>query len=166
MSRVYSLGLLAAIAVAWLGAVIHASGRAPIGLVSIGMGLILGLAIHKIAVRELLPAASRVVIAAVLLSLVMVLMQHAWLYREYRRQWHDARENSPHVMLFRSEKFKADRPLPPGPYLAREASPHRIALWCADAALIMSSAAATVWIMQRRAKVDTDSQPQPPAPGP
>ena len=45
----YAAGLVAAIAVAWLAAMLHASGHAPVGLVSIGVGTALGVALGTIS---------------------------------------------------------------------------------------------------------------------
>jgi hypothetical protein len=144
MPRFYSLGLIAAIAVAWVGAMIHRSGHSPIGLISIVVGLGLGAALAAIAAK--LRSPRRPLLAgAIILALVTVIAQHIWLYLDFRRQWHEARISSPQVAMFRS-----DSPWSPSEYFAREATPKRVALWCADAALITTSAVATVWVMQRR----------------
>lgn len=161
MPRVYLLGFVAAIAIAWLSAVIHASGRAPLGLTSIAVGAVLGIVIANIAASQRLAGAPRTVLAALLLSIVTILAQHAWLYREYRRQWHDARTSSPHAMLFRSEEFQADKPLSPREYVKHEATSQSIGLWFFDGALICCSATATAYYMSKSIGKDSPSRPTP-----
>jgi hypothetical protein len=149
--------MLASIAVAWFGAVLHAAGRAPIGLISISLGVVLGALIGSIAAtghngrRGPVAVGRRVILAAVTLSVITILAQHAFLYLEFRRQWHEAREKSPHAALFRSEEFEDDAPLSPADYFRHEATPRRIALWCIDATLITLSAATTTWLLHRHA---------------
>ncbi len=145
MPRFYSLGLFAAIAVAWIGAMIHRLGHAPIGLVSVGVGLVLGASLAKIAARLRIAGSRRLLAGAMVLALVAVFVQHTWLYLDFRRQWHEARNNSPQVAMFRSES-----PWSPREYLAHEATPRQVTLWCVDAALITAAAVGTVWLLRRR----------------
>jgi len=82
----------------------------------------------------------------VLLAIVTVLAQHAWLYHSFRQQWHEARAKSPEVALFRAEA-----PWSPREYFARELTPYRAALWCLDAALItVTAAVATSFLNGKR----------------
>jgi ABC-type uncharacterized transport system permease subunit len=154
MPRFYSLGLVAAIAVAWVGAMIHRSGHAPVGLVSLVVGAGLGAALCTIAAMLRIAGSQRLIICTIVLALVTVIAQHTWLYLDFRRQWHEARSNSPQVAMFRSES-----PWSPAEYLAHEATPRRVALWCVDAALVTSAAVGTMWIIQHNKK-------QPSAPSP
>ena len=48
----YGAGAVAAIAIAWLAALVHASGHAPIGLVSLVVGIALGVVLAKIAATQ------------------------------------------------------------------------------------------------------------------
>jgi hypothetical protein len=165
MPRFYTLGLLSAVAIAWLAAAIHASGRAPIGLISVAVGAILGTAVIAIAVMlrsPQRPGLRRLILATIALSLITILAQHAWLYLEYRRQWHEARASSPHAALFRSQQFQSDAPVSPSEYFWREATPRRITLWCLDATIIVVSAAGTCIVLHNQLKMT--SNPQPPAP--
>lgn len=145
MPRFYSLGLVAAIAVAWAGAMIHRSGHAPVGLVSVGVGLVLGASLAKIAAMLRIAGPRRLIVATIVLALFAVAIQHTWLYVDFRRQWHEARNNSPQVAIFRSES-----PWSPLEYLAHEASPWQVTLWCVDAALITAAAVGTVWLLRHR----------------
>lgn len=154
MPRFYSLGLIAAIAVAWVGAMIHRSGHAPVGLVSLVIGAILGAILCAIAAMLRIAGSRQLIIATIVLALVAVITQHSWLYLDFRRQWQAARNNSPQVAMFRSES-----PWSPGEYLAREATPRRVTLWCVDAALVTAAAVGTMWTFQR-------NKNQSPAPSP
>jgi hypothetical protein len=156
MPRVYTFGMIAAVAIAWLAATIHRSNHAPVGLVSIGVGAALGASLASIAATLHIADRKSLIPAALVLALATIIAQHAWLYADFRRQWHDARENSPHVAMFRDEA-----PWSPREYIAREATPQRIALWCVDAALIVASACGTIWVIGNRARVNSAARPTP-----
>jgi hypothetical protein len=145
MPRFYSLGLLAAIAIAWIGALVHRSGNAPVGLVSVGIGIGLGAALSAIAAMLRIAGARRLLAGTIVLALVAVIAQHTWLYLDFRQQWQEARDNSPQMAMFRAES-----PWSPFEYLTREATPRRVALWCIDAALIAAASITTVCIMRGR----------------
>lgn len=150
----YAGGVVAAILVGWLAAWIHSHARAPVGITSMGVGMALGAALSAVAVKLRVVARPAVVGGAVVLALITVLAEHGWLYREFRRQWHEARGQSPHVAMFRDQSPWSARQ-----YFTHEASPRRIALWCVDVALITASAAGTVWWLRRRALGDSASRP-------
>jgi len=137
----------AALAIAWLAAMLHVSGHAPLGLVSLGVGAALGATISVIAASQRLAGQRRLILSTLLFALLTVLAQHAWLYLDFRRQWHEARAASPEVALFRPES-----PWSPAEYLARELTPGRAGLWALDAALIVAAAVAVVVMWQRRSK--------------
>jgi hypothetical protein len=147
----FAAGVIAAIAVAWLAAIVHVSGHAPVGLLSFGVGITLGATLHTIAASGHRPKGGRLagrrrlVVGTILLALLTVLAQHAWLYRDFRRQWHEARGKSPQVAMFRPET-----PWSPAEYFAREVTPTRVALWCMDAALILTGAVGTVLLVDRK----------------
>ena len=141
----YAAGLIAAIAVGWLAAAIHLTGRAPIGLLAIGVGAALGTILHTIATTQRVAGRTRLFVATILLALTTVLAQHAWLYHDFRQQWHQARIESADVAMFRPED-----PWSPREYFARELTPQRAALWCLDAAIITSATVVTVALLDRK----------------
>jgi hypothetical protein len=146
----YAAGLVVAVAIAWLAAVLHISGHAPIGLFSVGVGVVLGAMLSAIAASGHRPkggrlAGRRLLIGTIFLALFTVLAEHAWLYHDFRRQWHEARATSAEVAMFRSEA-----PWSPSEYFRRELTPQRAALWCLDAALIITAAVAIMLILERK----------------
>src|SRR3954470_19199070 len=96
-------GAIAACVVGWIAAQIHLTGRAPVGLVSAGAGALLGFALSWLAGAAGIHCKSRLVIGTLLLATLTVLAEHAWLYRDFRRQWVEAREQSTTVAMFRTE---------------------------------------------------------------
>ena len=89
--------------IAWLAALVHASGHAPIGLVSLAVGIGLGAILDRIAAAQRVAGRRRLIIGTILLAIVTVLAEHTWLYLDFRRQWHESREKSPQVAMFRPE---------------------------------------------------------------
>ena len=140
----YLLGSAAAVAVGWVAATINLSGRAPVGILPIGVGLALGTTLSVLAALMRVPAAKRLWAGAALLAILAVLAEHAWLYGDFRRQWHAARAKSPQVAMFRPES-----PWTPVEYLAHEFTPGRAVLWTVDAALMIAATAGTVSLGQR-----------------
>lgn len=134
-------GAIAAGIVGWIAAQVHLSGHAPVGLVSAGVGVMLGLALVWLAGVAGIHCNKRLIVGTLLLATVAVIAEHAWLYRDFRRQWQEAREKSTTVAMLRSET-------PPGPevYFEHEWNP---GLWIADAAIIIVSAAGTVVVARR-----------------
>jgi hypothetical protein len=137
----------AALAIAWLGAMLHVSEHAPLGLVSLGVGAALGAALNALAATLRVAGRRPSLLGTISHAILTVLAQHAWLYLDFRRQWHEARAASPEVALFRPES-----PWSPAEYLARELTPVRAALWGLDAALVVAAAIAVVIWWQRRSK--------------
>src|SRR5688572_11064668 len=135
MPRFLLLGCVVAVVVARVGAALHRSGNAPLAIFSIGVGIALGAILALVAATQRVESARRLLLATFVLALVAAVAQHAWLYADFRRQWHDARERSPQVAMFRSET-----PWSAGEYFAREATPQRVAIWIVDAALVAGSA--------------------------
>jgi hypothetical protein len=138
-------GSVAAISIAWIAAKLHAAFAAPVGSVSIAIGLFLGLALGALAVVTKAPRRRTLIIAAVLLSLLVVFAQHAWLYAQFRRQWREARARSPEIAMFRGEQ-----PWSPVEYFNRELMAGRAAVWCLDGALIVGTAVGIFAIMERK----------------
>jgi hypothetical protein len=156
MPRFLIFGLLIAIAVAWLAALFHRSGHAPVGLASVAVGVTLGVSLCILAAMLRIAGPRPLIPVIMVLAIVTILAQHAWLYANFQREWREVRESSPQVAMFRDES-----PWSPWEYIQREATPLRVTLWCADAALIMATTVATVWMMQRRALVNSASRPTP-----
>jgi ABC-type uncharacterized transport system permease subunit len=134
-------GAIAACIVGWFAAQIHLTGHAPVGLVSAGVGLLTGLMLSWLAGFAGVYCRWRLVVGTILLAGLAIVAEHAWLYRDFRRQWQEAREKSTTVAMFRSE-------MPPGPdvYFAHE---WNYALWISDAALIVVAAVGTVVVLRR-----------------
>ena len=142
--RWYVAGLIAAIAVGWLAAVVHRAGHAPIGILSLAVGIALGIILSRTAATLRVAGSPRLVVGVSLLALVTVLSQHAWLYHSFRQQWHQARTDSAAVAMFRLET-----PWSPSEYFLRELTPQRAALWCVDAAIITAATVGTVVLLHR-----------------
>src|SRR3954470_18473439 len=90
----YGASAVAAIVVGWVAAMIHASGHAPIGIVSILVGLVLGAALAGIAAVQHIRATRQLIIRTVVLAIITALVEHAWLYIDFRRQWHESRADA------------------------------------------------------------------------
>jgi hypothetical protein len=147
----YAGGMLAAVAIGWIAARLNVVGIAPVGLSSLCVGGVLGGTLTALAVSQsrrpgpaVLTGSPHVVIGTILLALVTILAEHAWLYRDFRRQWHAARANSPEVALFRPAA-----PWSPAEYFARELSADRAALWALDAVLVIAAAVIVVIVARR-----------------
>jgi hypothetical protein len=139
----YAAGAVAAIVVAWVAAIVHASGHAPLGLVSLVVGIALGGVLFALAATQRIASRRRLIVGTFLLAIVAVLGEHTWLYLDFRRQWQEARANSPQVAIFRSES-----PWSPREYFKNEATPGRTLLWCADALTLIASATATLSVLR------------------
>jgi hypothetical protein len=156
--RWYLGGFLAAAAIGWVAAKCHLVGWAPVGLISLAAGILLGLALTKWAALSGSVGTRQLVIGALLLGLAAVFFEHAWLYVDFRRQWRQARDADPQVALFRPEA-----PWSPREYFERELSPRRVALWSVDAAIVVGAAVATV-LLQRRGGPNTNDSSLPTTP--
>jgi hypothetical protein len=150
----YSAGAAAAIVIAWLASLIHASGHAPVGLISLAVGVALGVVLTKIATALRVAGTRRLVVGTVLLAILTVVAEHTWLYLDFRRQWRESREK-PQVAVFRPET-----PWSLSEFFRNEATPERATVWCIDAALIVAAAVTTVAWLNRVPTSD------PPAPSP
>ncbi len=151
--RWFVCGTVAAITVAWVAMLIHRSGKAPLGLVSIGIGVVLGLALGWIAAKLNIRQSRGMIIGTVALGFLTVAAQHAWLYREFRQQWHDSRQNSPQVAMFRAEE-----PWSPVDYLRHEMTSRQVALWCVDAALIVAAAVGSLLVIHKQEAGESEDE--------
>ena len=79
-----------------------------------------------------------------MLAIVAILAEHAWLYRDFRRQWHESRAKSPQLAMFRPETPWSARE-----YFAHEATPQQLILWSIDGAIITAATVATVTYANR-----------------
>jgi hypothetical protein len=140
----YTGGLVAAVAVGWVSAMLHVFDLAPVGIVSLGMGAFLGITLGTLAAASHITCYTRLIIGTVVMAIVTVLAEHAWLYCEFRRQWHEARASSAEAAMFRPET-----PWAPGEYFARELGAGRGPLWILDASLIALAAVAVLLIAPR-----------------
>jgi hypothetical protein len=129
------LGAVAAIVVGWLSAVIHASGHAPVGLTSFFVGALLGVVVGAIAGSFKLRRARTLAVGTIAFALITIIAEHAWLYRDYCRQWEEARTRS-----VAAATFPNATPPTITDWFKHEWSP---LLWLTDAALIAVTAAAT-----------------------
>ena len=141
----YVAGAVAAIAIGWLAAKLHVAGFAPIGLISLGIGIALGATLCSMAATQRVAGRRHLLLAMMLFAILTVLAEHAWLYKDFRRQWHEARTKSAEVALFRPET-----PWSPAVYFAHELTPGRAALWALDAVLITAAAVGVVIVWSRR----------------
>lgn len=137
----FGAGAVAAVAVAWIAARIHLSGQAPLGLTSLAIGALLGAALAYLAATLRVAGRATLLLGAALLAIVLIAAEHAWLYRDFRGQWREAREKSAAVAMFRDET-------PPSPqvYFSREFNGP---LWTFDALVIVGASVAVVFLWQR-----------------
>lgn len=154
----YVAGAVAAIAVGWLSSLVHASGHAPIGLVSLSVGVVLGAILAKLAANQRITGRRQLIIGAISIAILTILAEHTWLYLDFCRQWKTSREKSPQVAMFRPEN-------PPSPrdYFANEWSAKTAAIWISDAVIIIASTFATFWILTPATRVP-DPRPLTPDP--
>lgn len=142
----YAAGAAAAVVVGYVAAVLNRAGWAPVGIMSLGVGLVLGLILAALAAMTHSLGRRQLVAGTVVLALVTVAATHAWLYREFRADWRAARAGSPQLAMFRPEQ-----PWSPREYFAHEFSPGRAVLWCVDAVLVVAAAVGTVAVWHRQA---------------
>jgi ABC-type uncharacterized transport system permease subunit len=147
MWRWYVCGFVVAAAISWVVTLFHSAGFAPFGLISVSAGLALGAVLCALATTLRVADRSHLIIGTLILAVVTALAQHAWLYRDFRRQWQEARASSAELAMFRPES-----PWSPAEYLAHELTPGRAAFWTLDAALVVAAAVSVVVWWHRRPK--------------
>lgn len=134
----YALGALAAIAVGLLAAILNLAGYSPVVLLPVGVGIALGAMLAGLAAATGVSCRKRLLVGAAALAIVAILAEHSWLYRDFRRQWHEARAKSPQLAMFRPEA-----PWSPTEYFSHEATSQQLLLWTIDSALITIATVAT-----------------------
>ena len=149
----YGAGAVAAIAIAWLAALVHASGHAPIGLISLVVGVALGAVLGKIAATQRVAGRKRLIIGTILLAIRRRLGRAHLALPRFPPTMARGAEKSPQVAIFRPES-----PWSPREFFLNEATPQRTAVWCIDALVIIASAVGTVVVLSR--------SPSPPASNP
>jgi hypothetical protein len=140
----YGAGAVAAIVIAWLASLIHVSGHAPVGLVSVAVGISLGAALTGIAASLRLAGFRRLLVGAAILAILTVVAEHTWLYLDFRRQWQAERAKSAAVAMFRPES-----PPLPAEYFSQEGTPRQLTFWCLDAAIITLGSVGTLFVLRR-----------------
>jgi hypothetical protein len=140
-----AFGGVAAVALGWIAAKLNIAGFAPVGLLPVAIGIALGAVVHWLARAAGATRTKWLILTSVVLAILTVLAEHAWLYRDFCRQWRESRASHAQVAMFRSEA-----PWSPLEYFANEATPSRVALWCVDAALVVAGSVATVSLRRRR----------------
>lgn len=134
-------GVFAAVAVGWLAARIHASGHAPVGLVSLGVGIVLGVVLLRLAALLRIAGTHKLPLFAGFIAILAVLSEHAWLYQDFRGQWRESRAKSAAVAMFRAES-----PPTPREYFEHQWQP---ILWLTDAGLIVTATVGTAYMGRR-----------------
>ncbi len=142
----YVAGAVAAVTVGYVAAAVNGAGWAPVGLASLGVGVVLGLALAALAAVTRTYGRRQLVVGAAVLALTTVVATHIWLYRGFCDNWHAVRDQSPQLAMFRPET-----PWTPSEYLAHELSAGRATLWAVDAVLVVAAAVGTVAVWRRHA---------------
>lgn len=138
-------GAFVAVAVGWIAARLNVAGISPVGLLPMAIGVSVGSAVFWLSMKCGISSGARLLVAAGLFAFLTVLAEHAWLYRDFCRQWREARASQPQVAMFRPEA-----PWSPAEYFKQEATSKRLALWCIDAFVLVLSAVVTVFVWRRR----------------
>jgi hypothetical protein len=110
-----------AIFLGWLAAKLNSAGVAPVGLLPLAIGIMLGAMVAWLTAAAGNNRPTRLILATIVLAILAVLAEHAWLYHDFCRQWREARANQAQIAMFRSES-----PWSPAEYIAHEATPSRV----------------------------------------
>jgi hypothetical protein len=137
-------GIIAGVALGCVAAKLNVAGFAPVGILPLAVGIALGSATGRLAKYTDLKSRKRLIVATISFAILTILAEHAWLYRDFCRQWREARASQAQVAMFRPEA-----PWSPAEYFAHEATPGRVALWCVDGALVVAGAVGAVIVSWR-----------------
>jgi hypothetical protein len=155
-------GVVTAAGIGIAAASVSLMGWAPVGIFSLGVGIVVGVAASTLARWLQVDCRRRLTVATLLMALVAVAAEHAWLYRDYRQQWQVVRQREPALALFRPDT----EPLSLGKYFAAESSPSQMAFWGIDAALVAAAALGALVVLRRTDTTNTScSVCPPPTPG-
>jgi len=144
------LSLLGAMLLGYLVAVLQGAGWAPVGLLSILVGGMLGGMLLGIAAFSYRSMASSLgtpfagwkgLLLILLFALTTVVAEHGWLYHDYRQQWYEVRLEHPELAIFRAD----ESPLSLGQYFAKEATTEQMVLWIVDGTLIGAIAVGVIF---------------------
>ncbi len=140
-------GAAAAVAIGWASAMLSVTGKAPVGLLSLGIGIALGLLLVALAELTRFKSPRGLVVSVALCAVLTVLAEHGWLYRAYRQKWQQNRVEHPAVALFRPD----DAPLTLAGYFHRELqfAPGQWKFWLVDGGLIVAGAVGVVILRNR-----------------
>ncbi|QDU90301.1 hypothetical protein Pla175_37040 [Pirellulimonas nuda] len=120
-------------------------GVAPLGLTSLALGAVIGLAAAGTAWLYLYGSRAGLVFAAAGVGGFSAAMQHAWAYFVYVQRWRLNRIENPQVALFRPD----DRPLDFSDYLWSDATPANLIWWTEDVLLAALAAGCVAWLIRR-----------------
>jgi hypothetical protein len=135
---------MVAIGLGGIAAALTLAGFARVGILPAVVGSALGAALIGLAAATRVTCGKRLMIGAFMLAIVAALAEHAWLYFDFRREWHRGRAESPQIAMFRPES-----PWSPADYFRHQATPQNLTLWCADAAIVVAAAVGTVAVGRR-----------------
>lgn len=135
----YFGGIATGAAVGWLAALCHSRGWAPVGLLPLAVGIVSGFALSRLAAAGGVCCLKRLVLGALICALAAIVIEHTWLYLDFRRQWAEARATDANVALFRPET-----PWSPAEYFRHEFAAGRLTLWSVDGALTIAATVGAV----------------------
>src|SRR3972149_1080976 len=101
MVKWYCYGLATAVLVGLLASLVSSAGWTPVGVYSLGVGLAIGGPVTKLPGVVPVTWTKRLLTGTVLMAICTVIAQHAWLYNDYRRQWHVVQNHEPALAIFR-----------------------------------------------------------------
>ena len=144
-----TLGIAVALAVSWIAVRLQEQGFAPLGLFSLLVGTVLGLAFAGILHWTHAAHRSSALAATIALGVVTTFAQHVHFYIDYRRAYHAAGSSQPEwtSVLVRNPQMG-----PPGfsSYLRARASPSNVGIWFVDALLTWSASGILITMALRR----------------
>jgi hypothetical protein len=140
----------------WVAATLKFHRLTPLGILSIGIGIALALALCALAKWLGLRSRKALLNGAIVLALITVFAEHAWLYNQFRQGWRTSRAENAQIAMFRPKE-----PWSPGEYLAREIKAGSLPYWCLDAGLIVIATLVTLQLVIDHNKSLTQSPSSP-----
>jgi hypothetical protein len=136
---------LMAVAAGWIVARLNVAGIAPVGILPLVVGATVGSAAFWLFAQGGVLSRAGLATAAVVVAILTVMAEHAWLYQDFCRQWREARSSQARMAMFRPEEPWSVRE-----YVRREASPGRVAFWCVDGTILVLGAVGAALVWRRR----------------